>query len=152
MVLGVGLFVVAATLTSLVITAFNSFLHFEIAEAGITVASQIGLTTVGLVLLSRVLPDAEVTWRDVWIGAVVTSVLISLGINALGLYLSVSNVGSAVEAAGALAVFLLTFYFVGQIFVFGAVFTRVYATRLGSMIVPRDESHLMGEIPVDDAV
>jgi membrane protein len=151
MVLGVGLFVIAATLTNLVVTAFNSFLHLGVAEAGITLASQIGLTTVALVLIYKVLPDAEVAWRDVWIGAVVTAVLISLGVNVLGLYLSVSNVGSAMEAAGAFAVFLLTFYFMGQIFVFGAVFTRVYATRLGSMIVPRDELDVMADAPVDAA-
>jgi membrane protein len=151
MVLGVGLFVIAANLTDLVVTTFNSFFELDIAEAGVTLLSQIGLTTIALALIYKVLPDAEVAWRDVLIGSALTALLVALGVNVLGLYLSVSNVGSALEAAGALAVFLLTFYFVGQIFVFGAVFTRLYATRFGSMIVPTGESHVMGEIAVEDA-
>jgi membrane protein len=151
MVLGVGLFVIAATLVNLVVTTFNSFFDLDFAEAGITFVSQLGLTTVALALIYKVLPDAKVTWRDVLIGAALTAFLFALGVNLLGLYLSASNVGSALEAAGSVTVFLLTFFFMGQIFVFGAVFTRVYATRSGSMIVPRDESPSMGEVSADDS-
>jgi membrane protein len=149
MVLGVGLFVILATLTNLVITTFNSVFGLDIIEAGITFLSQLGLTTVALALIYKVLPDAEITWRDVLVGSVVTALLIALGVKLLGIYLGTSNVTSALEAAGAVTVFLLTFYFVGQIFVFGAVFTRVYASRFGSKIVPTEESHTGDGIPVD---
>jgi membrane protein len=149
MVLGVGLFVIAATLVNLVVTTFNSFFELDITEAGLAFLSQLGLTTVALALIYKVLPDAETTWRDVLVGSVVTAFLIALGVKLLGIYLDASNVTSALEAAGAVTVFLLTFYFVGQIFVFGAVFTRVYASRSGSKIVPTDESHARVEIPVD---
>jgi membrane protein len=139
MVLGVGLFLLAATLVNLVLSAFSSVFDLDITTAGITFLSNVGLVTVALALLYKVLPDAQVTWRDVGVGSAVTAILITVGVNLLALYLSRSNVGSALEAAGAVTVFLLTFYFLGQIFVFGAVFTRVYASLFGSRIIPRAE-------------
>ena len=91
------------------------------------------------------LPNAEVAWRDVWVGSVVTAVLLSLGGYLLGLYLGVSTFSSALEAAGAVAVFLMAFYFMGQIFVVGAVFTRVYASMYGSGILPHGDEGIREE-------
>jgi len=142
MVFGVGLFLLAATLVSLVLNAFSSVFDLDFTTAGIAFLSSVGLVTVALALLYKVLPDAQIAWRDVGVGSAVTAILIALGVNLLSLYLSRSNVGSALEAAGAVTVFLLMFYFLGQIFVFGAVFTRVYASLFGSRIIPRAEELL----------
>jgi membrane protein len=87
-------------------------------------------------LLLKVLPDAEVAWRDVWIGAVVTSALFHIGKVGIGLYLGHASVSSAFGAAGSLAVLLVWVYYSSQIVLFGAAFTRVYAERFGSHVVP----------------
>lgn len=73
------------------------------------------------------------------LGSLVAAVLLTLGGYLLGLYMGASRFSSAFEAAGAVAVFLMTFYFIGQIVVLGAVFTRVYASVRGSPIRPRGE-------------
>ncbi len=80
----------------------------------------------------KVLPDTEVEWGDVWIGASITAVLFTLGKYLIGLYLARSTIASVYGAAGSLAVFLLWVYYSAQIFLFGAELTAVYARRYGS--------------------
>jgi uncharacterized BrkB/YihY/UPF0761 family membrane protein len=65
--------------------------------------------------------------------------LLSVGLSLVKLYLSASRFSSALEAAGAAAVFLMAFYYLGQIFVLGAVVIRVLASMSGSKIVPRKD-------------
>jgi membrane protein len=139
MVLSVGLFLILMTLVDFVVSVLGSFVDLDITLASLTLLSHVALATIALALIYRVLPDAEISWRDVWVGSAVTAVLMVIGVNVLGFYLGRSKVGSALEAAGAAAIFLMAFYFVAQLFVFGAVFTRVYASMFGSRIVPRTE-------------
>jgi membrane protein len=91
-------------------------------------------------LLLKVLPDAEIAWRDVWIGSVVTSVLFHIGKVAIGLYLGHASVTSAFGAAGSLAVLLVWVYYTSQIVLLGAAFTRVYAERFGSHVRPDEDA------------
>ena len=95
------------------------------------------LSTLSLALLYKVLPNAKVAWREVWFGAGAAALLITIGLYLVQLYLSVATLGSALEAAGAVAVLLMGFYYIGQIFVLGAVIIRVRASMSGSPIVPR---------------
>lgn len=81
----------------------------------------------------KMLPDAPLSWRDVWIGAVFTAVLFSLGKYLIGLYLGNSGVASSFGAAGSLIALLLWVYYSALIFFFGAEFTRQYALHFGSM-------------------
>ena len=71
-------------------------------------------------------------WRDVWIGALVTSLLFTLGKFLIGIYVGKTGVESSYGAAGALAVILLWVYYSAQIFLLGAEFTKVYAESHGS--------------------
>jgi membrane protein len=80
----------------------------------------------------KVLPDAELTWRDVLVGAVVTALLFNLGKFLIGLYLAHSAMASSYGAAGALIIVLLWIYYSAQIFLLGAEFTKVYASRRGT--------------------
>ena len=80
----------------------------------------------------KVLPDAELSWRDVLIGAMVTALLFSLGKFLIGLYLAHSAVASSYGAAGALIVVLLWIYYSAQIFLLGAEFTKIHASRRGT--------------------
>ena len=100
-----------------------------------------GLATLSLAVIYKYLLNAEVAWRDVWVGSLVTAILITIALLLFVQYLSLTKVNSALEAAGTAAVFLIGFYFFAQIFVIGAVFTRVYATMFGSKIVPTQESN-----------
>lgn len=91
-------------------------------------------------LIFKVLPDAQVAWRDVWVGAALTAALFTIGKFALGLYLGKSNVASGYGAAGSLVLVLLWVYYSAQIMLYGAEFTQVYANRLGDRIVPTPDA------------
>jgi membrane protein len=91
-------------------------------------------------LIFKVLPDAKVAWRDVWIGAALTSALFTIGKFALGVYLGKSNVASAYGATGSLVLVLLWVYYSAQILLYGAEFTQVYANRVGERIVPTPDA------------
>ena len=79
----------------------------------------------------KVLPDAKVAWRDVWVGAAVTAVLFVVGKFLIGLYLGRSNPGKAFGAAGSLAVLLVWIYYSAMILLYGAEFTQTWADRRG---------------------
>lgn len=95
-----------------------------------------GIITLLFAMIYKVLPDAEIQWHDVWIGAAVTAFLFNVGKQGLSIYLARSAPGSAYGAAGSLVLLLLWVYYAAQILFFGAEFTKVYATRFGSRIVP----------------
>lgn len=102
-----------------------------------------GVITVLFAIIYKVLPDAQVAWRDVWIGAAVTALLFTLGRFAIGLYIGNSSTASAFGAAGSLIVILLWIYYAAQLLFFGAEFTQVYARRHGSKIVPEAGAELL---------
>ena len=87
-------------------------------------------------LIYKLLPDAKIAWRDVWVGAGLTTVLFLIGKAGIGLYLGRSSYGSGYGAAGSLVVLLVWIYYSSQILFFGAEFTQVYANRYGSQIRP----------------
>jgi membrane protein len=84
-------------------------------------------------LLFTYVPDAEIRWRDVWLGGLITAVLFTLGKTAIGYYLGQASVGSAYGAAGSLVVLLVWVYYSALIVFFGAEFTHAWATRHGAV-------------------
>jgi membrane protein len=82
-------------------------------------------------MIFKLLPDVSLAWRDVWLGAALTSLLFTLGKVVIGLYLGRTTIGSAYGAAGSLVVILLWVYYSAQILFFGAEFTKVWARRRG---------------------
>ena len=101
-------------------------------------------------MIYKYLPDAKITWRDVWIGAAVTAALFTTGKYVIGLYLGQTAIASAFGAAGSFAVLLIWIYYSALISFFGAEFTQVYARLYGSRIRPRGHAVRVGEKP--DAV
>src|SRR3954454_6621161 len=89
-------------------------------------------------MIFKFLPDAEIQWRDVWIGAVMTAIFFGIGKWALGLYLGSGAASSAYGAASSLITLLLWIYYSSQILLFGAEFTQVYANSTGARIEPDD--------------
>lgn len=92
----------------------------------------LGITAVLFALIYKVLPDAAVAWRDVWVGALLTALLFSVGRYLLSWYLGNSATASAYGAAGSFVLILLWVYYSAQILLFGAEFTQVYSRQYGS--------------------
>ena len=90
------------------------------------------ITTGLFAMIYKLLPNVEIHWRDVWIGAAVTAVLFALGKTLIGFYIGRTNVASGFGAAGSFVVLLLWVYYSTQIFLLGAEFTGVYAREYGS--------------------
>jgi membrane protein len=91
------------------------------------------ILTLGFALLFKYVPDAEVRWRDVWLGGFVTAVFFTVGKTAIGYYLGHASVGSAYGAAGSMVVLLVWVYYSALIVFFGAEFTQAWATRHGGV-------------------
>jgi membrane protein len=103
-----------------------------------------GVITFLVAAIFKVLPDVDIAWRHVWLGAAATALLFTIGNYLLGLYLA--NAGSTYGAVGSLVVFLLWVFYSAQILFMGAEFTQVYARRYGSGIHP-DEGPVSGAEP-----
>ena len=84
-------------------------------------------------VIYKALPDAPLSWRDVWFGAAFTAGLFTVGKYAIGMYLGNSGIASSFGAAGSLIALLLWVYYSAQIFFLGAEFTRQYALAFGSL-------------------
>ncbi len=89
----------------------------------------LGVISVLFALLFKYLPDVELRWRDVWVGAVVTAILFTAGKQLIGLYLGKSATASSYGAAGSVVVLMLWVYYTSQVVLLGAEFTRVFTRR-----------------------
>jgi membrane protein len=101
-----------------------------------------------IALMYKILPEAKVAWRDVWVGAGVTAFLFLLGKYLISVYIGQASVGSAFGAAGSLAVLLVWIYYSAQIILLGAELTRVYANRFGEKVVPTPQAMPAAEAAV----
>ena len=139
LVLGTGFLLLVSLILSaalsLVATYFNRLLPGgEWIWQLINLVVSFGVITLLFGLIYKILPDAEINWHDIWLGAAVTALLFTIGKYLLGLYLA--NAGSAYGAAGSLVVFLIWVYYSAQILFLGAEFTQVYANRYGTGVRP----------------
>jgi membrane protein len=104
------------------------FIHLAVAMCVITLL---------LAMIFKLLPDVQIAWRDVWVGAIITAVLFMTGKELIGLYLGRVSTGSAYGAVGSIGIVLLWAYYSSQILLLGAEFTQVYARRTGARIEPK---------------
>ncbi|MFA6971996.1 MAG: YihY/virulence factor BrkB family protein [Gallionella sp.] len=125
--------VVSAALAMLEHNAYGVLGRSAAILATISSTISIGVIACMFAVIYKTLPDAPLSWRDVWIGAAFTAGLFSLGKYAIGLYLGNSGVASSFGAAGSLIALLLWVYYSAQIFFLGAEFTRHYALWYGSL-------------------
>src|SRR5262249_39366814 len=103
----------------------------------------LGLVTLLFALIFKLLPDVHMAWGDVWVGAAVTAVVVTIRKDLIGLYLGRTSAVSAFGRARSLVVILIWVYYSAQILLFGAEFTRVYASRRGAGIEPKDHAMLV---------
>lgn len=141
MVLGIGFLLLASLVVSAAVSALGEYIgnRWSMADLWLGVINFIVsflVITLLFAMIFKFLPEIKIAWKDVWLGAAVTSALFSLGKFLIGLYLGRSEVGNTFGAAGSLAILLVWVYYSAQILFFGAEFTQVYANRYGSKIVP----------------
>jgi membrane protein len=135
MVLGIGFLLLVSLVASAALAAAGKYLTPEAMPGGVYLWEGINwLVSLAFItllfgLIYKVLPDVDLRWRDVAVGAAVTAFLFTLGKFAIGLYLGQSTVASSFGAAGSLVVVLVWVYYSAQILLFGAEFTRLYSTR-----------------------
>jgi membrane protein len=108
-----------------------------------------GITTSLFVMIFKVLPDAQIEWKHVRIGTMITAVLFMGGKFMIGFYLGHSKLSSVYGTAGSSIVMLLWVYYSAMILYFGAVFTHVYAVQTGSNIFPNSYAVNIEEIEVE---
>jgi membrane protein len=128
-------------LVSLVVSAGLSALgHFaeqklpggEVLFQSLNFLVSLGVISVLFAAIFKVLPDVEIAWGDVWLGAAVTSLLFVIGKLLIGLYIGKASVASSYGAAGSFAVLLIWVYYSAMILFFGAEFTQVYSRSHGT--------------------
>lgn len=138
MVCGIGFLLLVSLVFDAAISAMgkyfgNRFPGGEVLLQTVQLVISFALVTVLFAAIFKFLPDVKIAWRDVWLGAVFTSVLFVLGKFALGLYIGKTAASSTYGAAGSLVVLLLWVYWSAQILFLGAEFTQVYARSHGSL-------------------
>ncbi len=109
----------------------------------------LGISTLIFSVIFKVLPDAKIKWRDVFIGALVTAILFMIGKFGISLYISQTKVGSTYGAAGSLVVLIVWIYYSSMILYIGAEFTKAYALVYGSEIHPNDYAVTTKEVEVE---
>jgi membrane protein len=152
MVVGLGLLLLASLVVSAVLAVVEKFatVYLPVPAAILGEVANLAISGISLTILFalvfKYVPQVPVNWRDVPAGAAVTALLFMIGKTLLALYLSTAGVGSAYGAAGSIVAVVVWVYYSAQIFLFGAVFTRVLSDesavrRLKGSRSPLTKSH-----------
>lgn len=160
MIFGVAFLLIVSLLLAAGIAALGKwwggfFAGWEVLAQVVNAVVGFVLTTAVFAFIYKLMPRVKVRWRDVWLGAVVTSLLFTGGKTLIGLYIGKTGVASGFGAAGSIVVILIWVYYSAQIFLMGAEFTWAYAQTYGSMRhvepKPGGTSSVAVEIPTRSA-
>ncbi|CAH1212363.1 Ribonuclease BN [Candidatus Nitrotoga sp. BS] len=137
MILGIGFLLTVSLILSTALAALEKWFKPLYGGFGplanlVDVTLSFLLITIAFAMIYKLMPRMKIDWRDVWIGAVVTAFLFTIGKFLIGYYIGRSGVGSGFGAAGSLVVLLVWIYYSAQIFLMGAEFTRIYSYAFGS--------------------
>jgi membrane protein len=137
LILGLAFLLMVSLVVGAVVTALGRWWRgalgdWEWVVQGLNFGVSFLLTSAIFAMIYKLMPRAQVQWQDVWVGAVVTAMLFTVGKLLIGIYLGASGVASAYGAAGSLVVVLIWVYYSAQVFLLGAEFTWVYAQARGS--------------------
>jgi membrane protein len=137
MVITIGFILMVSLVVSAVLAGISTFTNqlfpaLEILWNFFNVAISLGVFTLLFALIYKYIPDINIAWKDVLVGALFTSILFNVGKELLGFYLGNGSFGSAYGAAGSVVTVLAWIYYSVQIMLFGAEFTQVYTRKYGS--------------------
>jgi membrane protein len=141
MVVGIGFLLLVSLVVSAWLAAVSTYIGYLLpmpasALEAVNFIISFVVITGSFALIFNLLPDVKIAWRDVWLGAAVTSLFFAVGKSLIGLYLGKSAVASAYGAAGSLVIIVVWVYYSAQILLFGAEFTKVWTKRHGSGFMP----------------
>jgi membrane protein len=130
-VIGVGFLLLTSLLMTAALAAVGKYLAgaSEALLYPLTFVVSFAFVTALFAMMFKTLPDADVAWRDVWLGAALTAALFEIGKQVIGLYIGKQGLESSFGAAASLVVVLIWVYYSAQILLMGAEFTRVYALQ-----------------------
>jgi membrane protein len=145
MVLGVAFLLLVSTILTAALAAVGRYLGSALPGGEalwqlVNLAFSLATTALLFALIFKIVPDIQIAWKDVWVGAGVTSVLFTLGKFLIGFYLGKASVSSAYGAAGSLVVLVIWVYYSAQILLLGAEFTQAYAQHWGSRVKPSENA------------
>jgi membrane protein len=154
-VIGVGVLLLISALLSTALNLLEKYLGTllplpHLGMDAIDIALSLVVITLLFGLIFKVLPDAEISWRDVWVGSLITAVLFVVGQWLISLYIGRSASTSAYGVAGSVVILIIWLYYSAQILYFGAEFTYVYANQYGSRMIPKPGAE-HAEKPSDEA-
>ncbi len=135
MVFVLGFFIMVSLLLSVALAALGKWVFGQFPAAWLELANTIissAIFTILFAVIFRLLPEVTVHWRDVWAGAMFSTILFIIGKLLLGFYIGHSASFSTYGAAGSFVIILLWVFYSAQILYLGAEFTRCYAQRYGS--------------------
>lgn len=141
-ILAIGFLLLISLVLTTAINVLNDWIQSQLPDFMVVLVFvvnellSIGIITLLFALIYKVLPDAKVRWQSVWIGALVTAILFTIGKFALGIYFGKADPASAYGAAGSVILILLWVNYSALILIFGAEFTQIYARRHGHQIEP----------------
>lgn len=145
MLLGIGFLLLVALVVSAGLSAVNEYINsiplfsnliFQVLNFLIS----LGLITLLFALIFKFVPDIEISWRSVWLGALITAIFFTIGKQLIGLYLGRSDIGNTFGAAGSMALLMIWVYYSSQILFLGAEFTQVYAKNFGRLARPDEHA------------
>jgi membrane protein len=144
LIAGLSFLLIVSFMVNGVLLALNDWLKHYFPNVilfvfeAINIMISFGVITILFGVIFKVLPDANIRWKDVRTGAFFTACLFMLGRFLIGLYIDISGTGSAYGPAGSLIVILVWVYYTAAILYFGAQFTKTYAEYTGARIEPAD--------------
>ena len=151
MVFGLGFLMLVSLVVSAALTAINvryeSLLPWLPLWQALNALGSLLVITLMIAMIFRFLPDVRLAWRDVWLGALVTAVLFTLGKAAIGAYLGRASIGSSYGAAGSLVVLVVWVYYASLIFFVGAEITHVYGRWRERRIRPTEDAVVAKQQP-----
>ena len=141
LVLAIGFLLLVSLVVTTVVSALTAYFSDLLPGSTyvwhtVDVVVSFGFVTVLFAMIYKILPDVQLTWRDVAIGATITSLLFTVGKFLIGFYLGHATISSTYGAAGSFVTLLIWVYYSALIFFYGAEITQVYATQYGSGVVP----------------
>lgn len=143
MILVIAFLLLVSFISNTILAAFVDVLNTIVPGYGywwqlLSLLITFGVTTFIFGAIFTILPDAEISWRNTVVGAVITAILFLIGQSLFGLFLRQTNFGSAYGVAGSFVILITWVYYAAQVLLLGAVFTKVFAQRRGSPIVPSE--------------
>lgn len=137
MVLALGFLLMVSLLFSAALSALGKwyggfFADWAILGRVVDLLVGFGLTTTAFALIYKLMPRVQVGWKDVWVGAVVTALLFTIGRVLIGLYIGRAGVADGFGAAAGVIIVFAWVYYSAQIFLIGAEFTWVYSQTVGT--------------------